>query len=58
MDLSFSLSDIIFIVLEALILIAVVYEAWISRKHYNYTIRKYQRNKGRRLIKNALYKGE
>lgn len=54
MDMSFSLSDIIFIVLEAAILIAVVCEGWIGFKHYKHTVRKYQRYKAKRLIKKAF----
>ena len=54
MDCTFTLSDIIFIVLEAAILIAVVWEGWIGWKHYRHTVRKYQRYKAKRLIKKAF----
>ncbi len=59
MDCTFTLSDIIFIVLEAAILIAVIWEGWIGLKHYKHTIRKYQRYKAKRLIKKVFStKGE
>jgi len=54
MDCSFSLSDIIFILLEAAILVAVVWEGVIGYKHYKHTIRKYQKYKAKRLIKKAF----
>lgn len=40
MDCTFTLSDLIFIVLEAAILIAVIWEGVISSNHYKYTRRK------------------
>jgi len=68
MNTTFTLSDIIFIVLEASILLAVLWEGIIALKDYNlnkkhfavtqrlsdHQIGKYQRYKAKRLIKKAF----